>query len=175
MRLPFPTRSTLARWGRSSLAWLGSLTKTSLGWLIPMLLTAGATAYISYVYNQKANTLLIIQQQKMADLQQFRSSGAQLDQALGHMSDALVDGKELESTRSEMRAAISKNITDADAVRHILGPGTDSYIDELAGLRTTIDEVHDVDSGNKLWADSLKLMSTRRKLLQSAEQHIFTS
>lgn len=149
----------------------GAVTKTALGWLIPMLLTASVTAYISYVYNQKANTLLVVQQQRVADLQQFRSSGAQLDQALARMSDALVDRKGLEAAREEMRLAIARNISDAEAAKPILGESqTNQYVAGLADLRVTVDGVQKLQSGQQLWQASINMMEARRRILREAEQ-----
>lgn len=138
-------------------------------WLIPMLATAGATAYISYIYSQKSNTALVVQQQRLNDLQQFRSSGAELDQGLSAMSDALVDGSGLDEARKQMRGAITKNIADAVAIRHLLGPKADTYIAGLARLRQVVDKTNDVHAGRDLWQTSIDLMVERRTLLSSAQ------
>ena len=175
LRIPPGVRAHFARWGISALRFFGSTAKASLAWLVPMLLTASVTAYISYFYNQRANTMLVIQQQKIADLQQFVSSGAQLDQALGRMSDALVDKTGLESARREMRSAIGRNITDADASRNLIGPETAAYIVGLAELRETVDQVETPESGAQLWQDSLNMMEARRRLLKGAEQRALAS
>jgi hypothetical protein len=156
--------------GNAALRFAASVSKQAVAWFIPMALTAAVTAYVSYVYNQKANTVLVIQQQRLADLQQFRLSGAGLDQGLSAMSDALVDGKGLDQARRDMRAAITKNISDAVAVRHLLGPKADSYIAGLANLREVVDAVGTMDSGQGLWQTSLNLMKERRDLIASAER-----
>jgi hypothetical protein len=170
LRIPLGVRARLARLSGGAARLFISATKASLTWLVPMLLTASVTAYISYFYNQKANTSLVIQQQKIADLQQFRSSGAQLDQALGRMSDALVDQTGLEAARREMRSAIGRNITDADASRTLIGQGIDAYITGLAELRETVDGIQTPESGADLWQRSLNMMEMRRRLLKAAEQ-----
>ena len=144
-------------------------TAKALTWLIPMLLSAGAAAWLSYVYNQKANIALVAQQQRVNDLQQFRVSGASLDQALGDMSDALADGKGLDPARRAMRASINRNISDGLAARHLLGAGTDHYISGLADLRVVVDDTDEVQSGTALWQSSINLMKERRDLIAAAE------
>lgn len=139
-------------------------------WLVPMLASAALTSYISYIYNQKANTALVMQQQRVDDLQSFRESGAELDQALSGMSDAIVDGSGLDEAKRNMRKAITKNISDAVAVRHILGSATDEYIDGLANLREVVDQTETIDSGRDLWQTSINLMEKRRQLVANAEQ-----
>lgn len=175
VRISPSVKAHLIGWAKDALDFLGSTTKTSLGWLIPMLLTAGATAYLSFFYNQRANTQLVMQQQKMADLQQFRVSGAQLDQALGRMSDALVDDSGIQAARSEMRSAIGRNLADADSVALLLGPRTHDYIAGLANLRVTLDNVHDRSSGARLWQDSLGMMEARKRLLKDADRRAVVS
>ena len=167
MAIPLP------RW--PLLGYMASTLKPALGWLIPMLLTASATAWLSYYYNQKANTLLVIQQQKNVDLQQFRASGSKLEQSLGALSDALALEEDLGPAQREMRTAIALNLADAIAVRHLLGSEeTDKYIESLASLRETVDRLDTVESGAVLWRQSLYLIDMRRKLLRRAEQQVFS-
>lgn len=150
--------------------------KTTSKWLIPMLLTSGLTAYLSYFYNQRANTQLVFQQQRLSDLQHFRDSGAAVDQGLSSMSDALVDGTGLEVARHEMRAAIARHIADAVAVRHLLGErAADSYIHKLALLRQVVDAVTTIQTGRDLWQESLNLISNRRHLISNAEAGMRTA
>jgi hypothetical protein len=143
----------------------------SIAWFVPMALTSGVAAYTAYFYTQKANTQLVIQQQSLGDLQQFRASGAAFDQAVGNLSDALVDGANITASQRDMRAAITRSISDTLAVRHLLGDSeADAYIKGLANLRETVDGIKSFDAGQKLWQDSLNLMSTRRKLIGAAEK-----
>ncbi|RKE49986.1 hypothetical protein [Sphingomonas sp. PP-CC-1A-547] len=141
-----------------------------------MALTSGVAAYTAYFYNQKANHELVVQQQSLSDLQQFRASGAAFDQSLSTMSDALVDGSGIKAGQREMRTAITRNISDAQAIEHLLPPGeAKPYIAGLAELRDTVDGLGTIDSGQKLWQDSLNLMSARKKLIASAEQRALRS
>jgi hypothetical protein len=144
--------------------------KTSIAWLIPMALTAGFTAYLSYFYNQKANMALVVQQQRLSDLQEFRQSGAGLDQALSFMSDALVDSDRVDEGRRKMQDAITRQISDTTAIEHILGKqSADQYIHGLANLRETVDSLNSTESGQALWQQSINLMSERRKLVSHAQ------
>jgi hypothetical protein len=146
----------------------------ALGWLVPMMLTAVATAWVTYHYTRKANTEMVVQQQKLTNLQQFRASGAQLQQALSRMSDAIVDGGSLDPARREMRDAIARNLSDAVAVRSQLGPeATDAYVRRLAALRIVVDQT-DADSGAALWQGSLDVMEQQKRLLQNAETRVQT-
>lgn len=170
LRLPAGFWSRFARVRGEAWRIFVTSSKASAVWLVPMLATAGATAYLSYIYNQKANTLLVIQQQKMTDLQQFRVSGGQLDQALGRMSDAVVDGFGLEAARREMRSSIGRHIADTEAVRNLLGSSTDSYLTQLADLRVAVDEVGPEDLGQSMWQSTLNIMAERRRILKDAER-----
>jgi hypothetical protein len=144
----------------------------ALGWAVPMLLSASAAAVLTYFYTEKANKELVLQQQKLTDLQQFRSSGAQLQQALGRMSDAVVDGENLNAPRREMRDAINRNISDANAVQEQLGPdATKAYIKRLAALRETVDET-ETDDGAAMWQGSLNVMEDQKRLLEAAQKRI---
>lgn len=135
-----------------------------------MILTASSAAYLSYFYNQKANSELALQQQALSDLQSFRSSGAELDQAVSALSDALVDGVGVTEARSKLRSALTKHISDAVANERLLGADSKSYIAGLSSLRATVDDVdrNSVETQARLWEDSLKLMSQRRKMSSAA-------
>lgn len=148
-----------------------SLTKGMCVWFVPMFITAASTAYLSYKYNQKSNTELAIQQQTFSDLQAFRNSGADLDQALGVLSDAIIDGADIDAARSIMRNSISRHISDALANDKSLGPEATSYIEALGRLRVTVDDVDPsaVETGLNLWEQSLEIMSRRRKLVSAAQ------
>ena len=144
---------------------------TAVGWFVPMALTSGVAGYTAYIYTQKANTQLVIQQQSLSDLQQFRASGAAFDQSVGTLSDALVDGTDVTAAQREMRTAITRSISDTVAARPLLGEAeAQAYIDGLASLRETVDGVNNFDAGQKLWQDSINLMSARKKLITSAEK-----
>jgi hypothetical protein len=151
---------------RSSLA---AGLQNTLTWVIPMLLTAASTAYLSYFYNQKANTELVAQQQRVSDLQQFRASAAQLDQAVGGMSDALVDGSNLAARRADLRNSITRHLSDAQAVKDLLGSDSDQYIGRVSSLREIVDNLGTIGSGQQLWQTSINMMSERRHLLVSAQ------
>ncbi|MES2497095.1 MAG: hypothetical protein V4618_13355 [Pseudomonadota bacterium] len=146
-------------------------TRTMGAWFVPMFLTAALTAYLSYFYNQKSNTELAVQQQTFSDLQSFRNSGAELDQSLGALSDALVDGKDVDQAKAKMRSAISRHISDAVGNDRTLGPNSVIYINGLAKLRLTVDAVDpvNIETGATLWEHSLKLMSQRKKMVTEAQ------
>lgn len=145
---------------------------TALGWAVPMLLTALATAVLTYFYTEKANTELVLQQQRLTDLQEFRASGAQLQQALSRMSDAVVDGDDLNPPRREMRDAIARNISDATTVENQLGTdATKAYIKKLANLRATVDGT-EANGGAALWQGSLDVMEDQKRLLDNAEKRL---
>lgn len=139
-----------------------------------MIVTASAAAWLSYHYNQKANSELIIQQQAFSDLQSFRNSGAGLDEAVSVLSDALVDDRGVEDARAKLRTAITRHISDTAANELTLGPGAKEYETGLSGLRQTVDAVDrdSVETGAALWEDSLRLMSQRRKLISSAQTRV---
>jgi hypothetical protein len=146
-----------------------------LTWFVPMFLTASATAYISYKYNQRANTELVQQQQRISDLQGFRVSGAELDGAVGRMSDALVDNEGIKQARNDLRNAITRHIADTGSVRQILGENdAKTYIAKLSSLRDVTDNLSSVDSGQPLWEQSLMLMSIRRKMLVDSQARVLT-
>lgn len=149
---------------------LWTLAKQGSVWFVPMILTSGSAAYLSYIYNQKANTELALQQQTLSDLQSFRNSGAGLDQAVSALSDALVDGTGVSEARSKLRGALTSHISDAVANEKLLGANTKSYIAGLSRLRQTVDDVDRdaVETQARLWQESLNLMSRRRKMASAA-------
>lgn len=151
-----------------------TLTKRGSVWFIPMILTSASAAYLSYFYNQKANSELALQQQALSDLQSFRNSGAALDQAVSALSDALVDEKGITEARSRLRGALTAHLSDAIANEGLLGSASASYIYGLSELRTTVDDVQpaSIRMQAKLWQDSLKLMSARRKMVAVATTEI---
>ena len=161
----------LRQWGGSAGRALRSGAKQACVWFVPMFLTAAATAWLSYKYNQRSNAELAVQQQTFSDLQAFRNSGAELDQSLGVLSDAIIDGRGVSEAKSKMRNAISRHVSDGLGTEKSLGLDSRSYIERLAHLRMTVDEVdpHSVETGATLWQESLKLMSERRRLVASAE------
>lgn len=153
---------------------LWSGVKKSCVWFVPMFLTAAATAWLSYEYNQMSNTKLALQQQTFSDLQAFRNSGADLDQALGALSDAIVEGREVAQAKSNMRSAISRQISDALANEQVLGGASKGYIADLARLRLSVDEVDQgsVETSAVVWEQALALMSQRRKLIAAAQLRV---
>lgn len=148
-----------------------ALAITVIAWFIPMAITSGVAAYTAYFYNQKANRQLVVQQQSLSDLQQFRASGAQFDQAVSSLSDVLVDEEDPSSAKREMRLAITKHLSDAVTIEHLLPPGrVKPYVAALATLRPVVDAVGTSENGQHLWQDSLNIMSARKKIILEAEQ-----
>ena len=143
-------------------------------WIVPMLATAVVTAYLSYTYNQKANSELAVQQQIFSDLQSFRNSGAELDLAMSVLSDALVDGASVEEAKAKMKAAISRHISDTVANENALGAPSKQYLANLSQLRITVDNAsrENLEAASLLWEQSLKLMSERRKLVAAAQTRV---
>jgi len=168
--LTLPTIPPMNVWGPALWRGFWSYLKKMGTWFIPMIITAGATAWLSYHYNQKSNTELAVQQQRYSDLQSFRNSGSDLDQSVTALSDALVDGRGIEEARSKLRIAITRHLSDATANEATLGSGVEPYEKGLGELRRTVDAVDrdSTDTGIALWEQSLQLMSQRRKLVNGA-------
>lgn len=139
-------------------------------WSLSLLASAGLTAYLSYLANQRANVELAVQQQRLADLQRFRESGGVLDDSVRAFSDAMIDGGSLRIARQTIRSAVAKHAVDAMAIQHLLGKGeTAAYMRQLNALRTIADQTDNVVSAKQVWQTAISIITARQKMIAHAE------
>ena len=112
---------------------------------------------------ERANTKLVVQQEKLSELQTFENTGAQLDSGVTSLSDAIVDGRGADDARRNLRAAISAHSSAAFALRGGLGGDYQPYMTKLVELRGFADEATDAPSGVKVWQSTADLVAMRKR------------
>jgi hypothetical protein len=81
---------------------------------------------------------MVIQQDRLSELQTYETTGAQLDSSVTQLSDAIVDGRGQDDARRNLRAAISAHSSAAFALRSGHGSDYPPYMAKLveaSGLR----------------------------------------
>ncbi|BCA57441.1 hypothetical protein HMP06_0210 [Sphingomonas sp. HMP6] len=126
------------------------------------LATALVGAPVGIYVATHANTIMIVQQQTLADLQNFENTGAQLDNRVSGMSDALVDGRGVNDARRALRDAVSAHSSAAFALRDDMGGDYPPYATKLRELRNFADKANTPREGVKVFQSLVDLIALRK-------------
>ena len=133
-----------------------------LGATVSALLVGG----VGYYFVKQSNTIMVIQQQEIADLSQFGATGATLDKAVGHFANALAKGAGVEAAREELNAAIVNHSSFVfNNMRGAIGPADSAaYMAQLNGLRVAVKTTVSLEDGVQVFQKAADLIAFRKRI-----------
>jgi hypothetical protein len=131
-----------------------------LGAILTAIIGIPAGIYIA----KEANTTMIIQQQRLDELQAFENTGAQLDNGVAQLSDAIVDGRGQVEARRDLRRAVVAHSSAVFALRDGLGNDYKPYMTKMVELREFADGADTAPEGVQVWQSLSDLVAMRKRL-----------
>lgn len=141
------------------------------------LATALIGGPVGYHYATRANTALVIQQQKLTEVQHFETTGAALDNAVRQFSDAMADrnSTRLEEARQSLRGAIAGHSSQVFAMRGTMGEADyRPYMATLGVLRQRTDAANP-QQGVQMWQAAVDLIGHRRRIADRIKAEVEAS
>jgi len=137
-------------------------------------LTALLAAALTYLATARLNHEAALQQQYLAAVQDFVSTGAQVDAAVTELSDNVLDAEGVKEGRKEARQAIAAHAAATQGLSQVIGTGNaGEYMKGLAKLRTLVDQAEDVQSALKASDARFDVMHNRTIIVAEARRRIF--
>lgn len=128
---------------------------------------------VAYHYATRANTVMVVQQNTLAAVQQFESTGASLDNAVRQFSDSLVARRGVDEARQGLRAAVAGHSSQVFTMRDTLGEADyRRYMAVLVQLRDRADNADDAREGVQVWQSAVDLIGYRRRLADRIKAEI---
>ncbi len=154
-----PSRQQLGHWGEVA---------------VIALVTGLCAAYFTYLFTAKLNTESANQQQNLAAVQEFNSSGAKVDAAITDLADDVIDKEDVKQTRKEVRQAIAAHVAATQALAPVMGTGNvEEYMRGLATLRRLVDQTGDAGAALRTSHARFDLMENRQTMLAEARRRIY--
>lgn len=130
--------------------------------------------YTSYKYTAQLNHEAALQQQYLAAVQDFVSTGARVDAAVTGLSDNLLDGKGTLDGKREARQAIAAHTAATLSLSQVIGKGNaDAYMVGLGDLRAIVDDTRDVKTALHASQGRFDLMENRQVIVNEARRRIY--
>lgn len=161
-----PSLRRLAYAKRALVSGIAALTPIILGALIAALLTLVVTDYL----NKKAS----LQQQELSALQEFVSTGANLDAAVTLLSDTTLDGTDITEAKKEARQAIAAHAAASLGLIQVVGqPNVEAYMVGLADMRQLVDSSGSASAALRASRGRMALISNRLAMIRKAREYIY--
>ncbi len=157
---------------------IGDHAKRSWGWARKAVSSAVGlvllTAAVTYLITVRANSINAEQQQHLAALQQFISTGADVDANVTDLVDAAGDRSDVEIAKRNVRHAIAAHAAAAKSVEEVVGRANiTAYIDGLGKLRTLVDDSNDPVAALQTSQARFDVMHNRTLIVAEARKHIY--
>jgi len=141
---------------------------------IGALVTGFIAALFTYAFTAKLNTESALQQQNLAALQEFISTGSKLDASITNLSDTLLDGDDLLAEKKVVREAIAAHASASQSLVQIVGKDNiDAYLVGVGMLRELVDSTGDVNSAMQTSQARFDVMHNRTKIIEEARENIY--
>lgn len=161
--MPKLTREQIIRYVKFA---AGAIGTAFLGGLFAAIFTYYATA--------RLNTESSLQQQYLVAIQDFSSTGAQLDASITELADTVLDGEQLTEARRDARQAIAAHAAATQSLSQVVGQGNvDEYAKGLATLRILVDDTDDKTEALKTSRARLDLMDNRSIMIKEARKRVY--
>lgn len=161
--VPKMTREQVIRYAKVG---AGAIVTAFLGGLFAAIFTYYATA--------RLNTESALQQQYLVAIQDFSSTGAQLDASITELADTVLDGEELTKARRDARQAIAAHAAATQSLSQVVGQGNvDEYAKGLATLRIMVDDTGDRSGALKTSRARFDLMHNRQIMITEARARVY--
>ncbi len=136
------------------------------------LATALIGAPVAYYFAKQANTTLLVQQQRVSEVQSFESTGAEVDNSLRQFSDALASQKDVESARDRVRASVGSHSSIAFSMRDTIGSDYPGYMAKVNEFRSFADNASTPREGVVVWQSAVDMIALRKRISDRIKQDI---
>lgn len=148
--------------------------KLALGGLLAAVLGGFMAAWFTYLFTARLNHEAAVQQQYLAAVQDFISTGARVDAAVTGLADSVLDGEGVGEARKEARQAIAAHVASTQSLSQVVGEGNSgAYMEGLATLRTLVDDTDDAQAALKASRARFQLMENRSIIVAEARRRIY--
>lgn len=131
-------------------------------------------AVFTYAVTTRLNNESALQQQYLAAVQDFTSTGAKVDASVTELADTVLDGQRTLNARKEARQAIAGHVAASQGLVQVIGQGNvDEYMKGLATLRLLIDKTDDKGAALKTSKARFVLMDNRTAIVAEARRRIY--
>ena len=134
------------------------------------VVTALITGAVTYKITREANTVLVVQQQRLQELQQYEASGSGLDNSVRAFSDAIVSGKGIEKARDDLRSAVGTHASTTFAMRDVVGADYSAYMAKINAIRSLADHADSPREGMQVWQAAADAIALRKKISDRIKQ-----
>lgn len=133
------------------------------------VLAALLAALLAWYVTSRTNARMVVQQQEIAAIDQFDSSGANLDSTMSDFIDDVVDGDPRPDLRKALRSAIALHAAKAQRLTNIVGQKPiEEYTAGLGQLRIMSDEAEDVQSGIVMAQLHANILANKKRISDAA-------
>lgn len=116
----------------------------ALGGLLTAAIGGFFAALFTYYATVQLNTSNALQQQQLASVQEFNSTGAKVDASVTDFADAVTDKAsktDLDAARKEVRQSIAAHTVATQGLAQVVGTANvDEYLSGLGKLRSFVDK-----------------------------------
>lgn len=148
--------------------------KMAVGGLATAIVGGLLAAWFTYVFTQRLNQEAALQQQYLSAVQEFVSSGANVDASVTRLADDVLDKQALTEAKREARHDIAIHVAATQSLSQVIGTGNaGEYMKGLATLRTLVDSTKDPSSALRASRARFDLMDNRAIIVAEARKRIF--
>lgn len=131
-------------------------------------------AWFTYMFTARLNQEAALQQQYLAAVQDFVSTGARVDASITGLSDNVLDKQDVVIGRREARLAIAAHVAATQSLSQVIGTGNaGAYMEGLAELRTMVDTTSDVRTALSTSRARFDVMDNRNVITAEARRRIY--
>lgn len=156
-----------------------SFSKLAVGGLLTAIAGGFFAAVFTYYATVSLNTSNAVQQQNLAAVQEFVSSGAKVDASITEITDVIADrddAEKLVDARKEARQAIAAHAAATQSIVQIVGTGNAAaYLKGLGALRTLVDTTKDPQEALRTSQARFDVLSNRTLIVAEARKRIYSA
>lgn len=135
------------------------------------------TTALTYMVTARLNTESAVQQQQLAAIQTFISSGADVDTSITNLSDAAASGQGVDEAKREARRALSAHAAAGLSIEPIVGKeNLKAYMVGVGTLRELVRNVRAGDGQSAMDASQARfdVMHNRTQIIAEARKNIYS-
>lgn len=140
----------------------------------PIFLGALIAALFTYYFTAKLNAETSLQQQYIASVQDFSSTGARVDAAVTYLADTTYDNTSRADAMKEARQAVASHAAATLGIEPLLGAGNvRAYMRGVADMRVLIDKTVDSQTAQQMAKGRMALLENRVAMIAAARKRIY--
>lgn len=148
--------------------------KLAIGVIFSAIIGGLIAGWFTYVFTAKLNTEAALQHQYLSAVQEFVSTGSEVDASVTNLADSILDGQEVRTARQASRLAIANHVAATVSLSQVIGEGNANlYMEGLASMRTYVDAANSSQSALAMSNARFDLMENRNAIVHEAQRRIY--